>query len=97
MDNNTRMPYAAVYLHYWNGSRWVNIGQRATTNPYGSYSISGVQVGRYYRVMGWKAYESCYTGRANYRGDSRNLDLRHPSSNSVTANVPMYFEGWAYC
>jgi opacity protein-like surface antigen len=34
-SNGTRVAGAAVWLYRWNGSSWVNLGQKATTNSSG--------------------------------------------------------------
>lgn len=89
----------AVYLHRWNGSSWVNLGKKATSNQYGNYSISGVRSGYYYSVQAHKTYGACFTGGgvAHYDGYSRTLDLRNPESSRTTANVWLYYQGTIYC
>ncbi len=89
----------AVYLWRWNGSSWVNLGKKATSNQYGNYSISGVRSGYYYSVQAHKTYGACFTGSgvAHYDGYSRNLDLRNPTSSSTTANVWLYYQGTINC
>ena len=87
----------SVYLYRWNGSSWVNLGKRATSNQSGYYKISGVRSGYYYAVRGAKTYGVCYTGMAVYDGYSRNLDLRNPSSSRTYANVMLYYQHTVYC
>jgi len=90
---------ADVYLHRWNGSSWVNLGKRATSNQYGNYSISGVRSGSYYSVQAYNTYGACRTGSGvvTYTGYSRNLDLRNPAGSYTTANVSLYYTGTISC
>lgn len=89
----------AVYLHRWNGSSWVNLGKKATSNQYGYYTISGVPSGYYYSVQAHKTYGACFTGSGvvHYDGYSRTLDLRNPTSPSTVANVWLYYQGTINC
>ncbi|MGI8860396.1 MAG: hypothetical protein ACR2HO_09640 [Rubrobacteraceae bacterium] len=97
MPQGTSVAGGAVYLWRWNGSSWVDLGKKATSNQYGYYTISNVPSGYYYAVRGYKTYASCYTGMAIYDGYSQDLDLRNPASSRTVANVPLYFKQYFYC
>ena len=88
-----------VYLYRWNGSTWVYLGKKATSNQYGYYAISAIHSGYYYKVMASKAYGICQSnsGQAIYVGSSQPLDLRNPSSSYTTVNIPLYFHHWYHC
>src|SRR5688572_11825542 len=53
-DTGGSVASGAVYLYRWNGSSWVNLGKKATSNQYGYYTISGVSSGYQYTVRGYK-------------------------------------------
>jgi hypothetical protein len=96
-DTGGSVPNGSVYLYRWNGSSWVNLGKKATSNQYGYYTISNVVSGYYYHVQASKGYGSCYSGQAIYIGSSQSLDLRNPASNKTVAHVSLYFHHWFYC
>ena len=54
MPQGYSVPGAAIYLYRWNGSSWVSLGKKATTNQYGYYTIKSVRSGYYYKVKGYK-------------------------------------------
>lgn len=87
----------AVYLYRWNGSSWIDLGKKATSNQYGYYTISNVASGYYYAVGGYKTYGICQSGQATYYGSSQNLDLRNPAASRTVANVPLYYQKTLYC
>jgi len=96
-DTGGSVAGGAVYLYRWNGSSWVNLGKKATSNQYGYYTISNVGSGYQYAVRGYKTYASCYTGMAVYDGYSQTIDLRNPASSRTVANVSLRFQGYLYC
>lgn len=95
-DTNARVAGADVYLWRWNGSSWVNLGKKTTTNSYGNYAISNVATGYYYSVRGYKVYGSCFTGAAIYDGFSTTFYVPGTST-GVNAAIRMDFIQWFYC
>ena len=95
-DTGARVTGADVYLWRWNGSSWVNLGKKTTTNSYGNYAIYNVPTGYYYAVRGYKVYGSCFTGAAHYDGWSTTFYVPSTST-GVNAAIRMNFVGWFYC
>ena len=95
-DTNDRVPGASVYLWRWNGSSWVNLGKKTTTNSYGNYAINNVATGYYYAVQGYKVNGSCFTGAAIYDGFSTTFYVPSTST-GVNAAIRMNFVQWFYC
>ena len=97
MPQGTSVASGSVYLYRWNGSSWVSLGKKATSNQYVYYTISGVPSGYYYHVKASKAYGICQSGQAIYGGSSNTLDLRNPGSSRTVAHIPLYFQRWFSC
>ena len=95
-DTGDRVTGASVYLWRWNGSSWVDLGKKTTTNSYGNYAIYNVPTGYYYAVRGYKVYGSCFTGAAHYDGWSTTFYVPSTST-GVNAAIKMSFVGWFYC
>ena len=72
-DSNTRVASAGIWLYRWDGSQWISLGKKTTTNSSGTYAISGLADGYWYAVRAYRTYGACFVGYglAAYDGFSR--------------------------
>lgn len=94
-NTSTKVAGADVFLYRWNGSDWISLGKKATTNSYGNYTISGVLHNRYYYVGAGKVYGNCLTMGYLHTFHGKSPWFWHSSTSRV--NVRLYYTYTMYC
>lgn len=85
----TKVAGAYIFLYRYDGGRWVSLGQKATTDSYGNYTIRNAATGYSYYVIATKTYNVCLA--ANYIDKLQGQSPSRYHTSATTLWVRLYF------